>query len=152
MSSKSFSYLVSVFRGSPVNPSTPCFPISTLQKQCQNYVLFGKSLKVCCLENHRKSDAMIREIITAPFSVTFHHFTFNMSYKSYSYLTSLSGRVPLNSLIPIFGNIKLMETTIDLIVDWKSNQNGRKYLFLHPKLFKKFFDFFFLFQIYTQEK
>ena len=45
-----------------------------------------------------------------------------MSYKSFSYLKSLSGHGPVNSSTATFDNVSLTETTIDLIVGWKFNQ------------------------------
>ena len=48
--------------------------------------------------------------------------TFNMSYKSLSFLTALSCHGHVNFSTPTFGNIKLIETGIYLIVDSKFNK------------------------------
>ena len=53
----------------------------------------------------------------------FHLYTFDMSYKSFSYMNSLSRPVPVNPSIPTFRNIHLTETITNLIAAWKFNQN-----------------------------
>ena len=52
----------------------------------------------------------------------FHLYAFGMSYKSFSYLTSLSNRSPVNPSTTTFGNINLTETMTNLIFAWKFNQ------------------------------
>ena len=51
-----------------------------------------------------------------------HIYTFDMSYKSFSYLKSFSYRSPVNPLTPTFNNINLTEATANLIFAWKINQ------------------------------
>ena len=87
---------MSVSRRDPVNPSTLPFPISILQKQRQNYLLFGKSLKNDCN------------------NLYFNPYTFDMSYKSLSYLTSLYRGRQVNPSAPTLGNINLTVTMIKL--------------------------------------
>ena len=99
MSWKLFSYLVSVSRRDPVNPSIPTFPNISLTKKWPIYLLFGKSLKKGCN------------------NLYFHPFTFNMNYKSFSYLTPLSYRGPVIPSTLVFGNISQTKTMIDLIFD-----------------------------------
>ena len=70
--SKLNSYLMSISRRDPVNLSTLPFAMLVLQKQWQIYLLFEKSLKNGC-DN-----------------LYFHPYTFNMSNKLFSCLTSLS--------------------------------------------------------------
>ena len=86
--------------------------MSILQKRWQIYFLFGKSLKKGC--NY----------------LYFHSFTFNMSYKLFSFLMVLHCCVHINSPTPTFGNINLTEKVIDLIVDhlllFLSNWHCRK--------------------------
>ena len=120
MSSKSFSYLVSVSHGSLVNPSTPTFPNIHLTKTMTIYLLFGKSLKKGCNDLY------------------FHPFNFNLSSKTFSYLTSFSCRGWVNPSTPTFGNIDLTEIIIDLHVAWKFNsvKNGWNNVYLHSKPFK----------------
>ena len=61
--------------------------------------ILQKQLKICFfyLENHRKNDRN---------NICFNPYTFNMSYKSFSYLTSLSRREPVNSSTPYLSTMK----------------------------------------------
>ena len=61
----------------------------------------------------------------------FHRYDFNMIYKLFSYLASLS-RKPGKSVTPTFGNINLTETMLNLLVAWKFNQKWRKKFLLSP--------------------
>ena len=99
------SNLASIFCRGPVNPLTPTFPIPILQKQLETYLLFQKSLK----NGFNK--------------LYFYHYTSDMSYESFSYLTLLSRYGPVNPSTPVLGNIDLTETMINLLVAWKFDQN-----------------------------
>ena len=89
-------------RGS-VNPSTPTFPNMNLAKKLRIYLLFRKSLKIGCN------------------NLYIHTYTFDGRWESFSYLTSLSRRGPVNPSTPIFLNINLRETITNLIAAWKFN-------------------------------
>ena len=65
-----------------------------------------------------------------------HSKTYIMGLKRNSYLMSLSRRDLVNPSSPTFANINLTETMTNVIVAWKSNQDGCKNLYLHPKSFK----------------
>ena len=99
----------------PVRP--PTSTLSLFQKQLQIYLLFQKMLK-----NDSKN-------------LYFHLYTFNMIYKSFSYLTSLFCRGPVNASTPIFSNIYLTETT-NLIVVVNSIKNSCQSPFLYTKCLK----------------
>ena len=66
------SYLMSIFRRSPVNPSTRTFPNINLTKTIKNLLGVSKIIENSCNNFY------------------FHLYTIDMSYKSFSYLTSSS--------------------------------------------------------------
>ena len=67
------------------------------------YLLFRKSLKNDCS------------------NIYLHPYTFEMSYKSFSYPTLLSRHGPVNLSTPTFGNINLTEAMSNLLFAWKFN-------------------------------
>ena len=95
---------------------SPLFPVSILQKQRQIYLLFQKSLKNDCS------------------NLYFHLYNFNMSYKFFAYLMSLSRRGPVNQSTPIWQK----QRQIYLLLG-NSVRNGNKNPFLLPKHFQFFF-------------
>ena len=116
------SYLMSIFHRGLVNLSTLTFPISILQKELEIYLLFQKSLKNSC-----------------KISFFFYPYTFDMSYKSFSYLTPFSRRGPVNLLTP-FSAIAIPQRQWqiksllgNLIKNYCDN------LYFHPRLSKFFF-------------
>ena len=52
----------------------------------------------------------------------FNHYTFIMSYKLFSYLTSLSCSKPVNLSTLTFGNTSLAEAMQNLPISWTFNQ------------------------------
>ena len=111
------SFLMSHFRCGLVNPSTPTFSGIDLAKTIRNYLLFRMSLKNGC-NNHY-----------------FYPYTFNMSYKWFPHLTSLSCRGPVDPSTPIFGNINLTEATnVIFLLLGNSIKNNFKNLYLHNPL------------------
>ena len=90
MTFKQNSYLIRISRCDPVNLSTFNFPKPILQKQLTIYLLFKNSLKKGC-----------NNLCLLPY-------TFDMSYKSFSYQTSLSRPGTVNRPTPIIGNINLI--------------------------------------------
>ena len=55
-------------------------------------------------------------------NIYFHRYHFNLSYKPFSSLISLSRRGPLNPSSPTFYNINVTEAMLNLLVVWKFNQ------------------------------
>ena len=111
---------MSISRCGPVNPSTPTFPNINFTKRMTK-MLLQKSLKNGCN------------------NLCFCHYTFNMVYKSFPQLTSLSRRGSVNPSISIFGITNLKEAMANSIAAWKFNQKQLKSLFLHPEAFKFIF-------------
>ena len=105
-SSKSNLYLMSPSRGGPANLSFATFPKSISQKQWQIYFLFWTSLK------------------RGWNNLYLHLYFFDMSCKSFSYLTSLSRRGPVNLSTTTFSNISLTGTITNLVAAWKFNQKS----------------------------
>ena len=94
---------------------TDTFPYVNLTKKMTNLLIVWKITEKDCNDLY------------------FHSCTFNMSYKSFSFLMTLSPRGHVNSSTTTFGNINLTETGIDLIIDSNFNKNGCKNLYLYPK-------------------
>ena len=103
---KSNSYLLSLFCRCPINPSTPFFQISILQKPLQVYLLFQISMKNGCN------------------NFFFHLYTFDERYKSVSYLTSLSRRGPVTATTHTFPNINVTKTIANLPIVWQITEKG----------------------------
>ena len=101
ITSKSNSSLMSISRRGPVNPSTLTFPIINLTKPIKSLLLLRKSLK----NGYNKLYFLL--------------YTFDMNYKPFYCLTSLSLRGPLNPSIPTFSNNNLTEAMRNLTVAWK---------------------------------
>ena len=81
---------------------SPPLPISILPKQLKILLLFQKLPENSCKNLYS------------------HHYTFNKSSKSFSYLTPLSCSGQVNSPNPFSGKINLTETVTNLIAAWKS--------------------------------
>ena len=88
----------------PGNSVNPFFPNIYLTKTIKNYLLFQTFLK------------------NGFNNLYFHPYTFNMIYKSFSYLTSLSRRGPVNPSTSTFGSINLAKTMTNLLAVWKINK------------------------------
>ena len=155
---KPLSFLTSLSRRGPVNPSTQTFGnINLTEAMDVIFLLLGirskttARISICTLNtlklpsnqvhlkpvsrrclatlsNHTFANvnlAKMMAILLIVWKMTekgcndlyFHSCTFNMSCKSFFFLRALSPRGYVNSSTPIFSNINLTETGIDLILD-----------------------------------
>ena len=92
----------------PGNSVNPFLPNIYLTKTIKNYLLFQKFLK------------------NGFNNLYFDPYTFNMIYKSFSYLTSLSRRGPVNPSTSTFGSINLAKTMTNLLVVWKIDKKWQQ--------------------------
>ena len=99
--SKSSSHLTSISRRYPVTLSTHAFSNINPTKGMTNLCIVWKVTEKDCND------------------LNFYSFTFNMSYRSFSFLMAL---FPVNLSTPFFGNLNLAKTVADLTVNWKFNQ------------------------------
>ena len=98
---KSSSHLTSISRRYPVTLSTHAFSNINPTKGMTNLRIVWKVTEKDCND------------------LNFYSFTFNMSYRSFSFLMAL---FPVNLSTPFFGNLNLTKTVADLTVNWKFNQ------------------------------
>ena len=98
---KSSSHLTSISRRYPVTLSTHAFSNINPTKGMTNLRIIWKVTEKDCND------------------LSFYSFTFNMSYRSFSFLMAL---FPVNLSTPFFGNLNLTKTVADLTVNWKFNQ------------------------------
>ena len=106
------SYVMSSSCCGPVNPSTPTFPNINFTKATRNLLFISKITKKWLQESL--------------FPLLFLWYDLEIIFKSFSYLTSLYCRDPVNPSTPAFGNIYIIETTINLIVACKFHQKWLK--------------------------
>ena len=97
-------YPKSVSRRGLVNPLSPTFPNINLTQAIAKLLAVWKITQKW-LQN-----------------LYFYRYNFNISYKSFFYLTSLSRRDPANPSTPTFYKIHLTETMLNLLAAWKFNQ------------------------------
>ena len=102
------SYLASIFRRGPVNPSTPSFPNINLTKTMTNLLIVWKMT-----EKGYNNLYLLTKV-------------FHKSSKSNSYLMPISRRGPVNLSTPTFDNISLTEAMTNLLVVWKFDQRWPK--------------------------
>ena len=88
----------------PAKSVNPNLSNINLIKQKQIYLLLGNTIKNCWKNRYLQPKS------------------FKSTFKTNSYLMSISRRDPLNPSTPIFGNISLIETMTNLVVAWKFNQ------------------------------
>ena len=101
-----------------LNSPNSTFSNINITKTMENLIVVANSLKNGCN------------------NFCFYPFTFNISYKPFSYhfrhFTVVAGK----SVNP---NVNLTKTMTYLIIDWRLSQNGSKNLYLHPKPVKNTF-------------
>ena len=102
--SKSSSHLTSISRRCPVTLSTHAFSNINPIKGMTNLRIVWKVTEKDCND------------------LNFYSFTFNMSYRSFSFLMALFPRGRVNLSTPTFGNMNLTKTVADLTANWKFNQ------------------------------
>ena len=99
--SKSSSHLTSISRRCPVTLSTHAFSNINPTKWMTNLLIVWKVTEKDCND------------------LNFYSFTFNVSYRSFSFLMALFSRGRVNLSTPTFGNMNLTKTVADLTVNWK---------------------------------
>ena len=97
-------YPTSFSRRGLVNPPSPTFPNINLTQAIAKLLAVWKITQKW-LQN-----------------LYFYRYNFNITYKSFFYLTSLSRRDPVNPSTPTFYKTHMTETMLNLLAAWKFNQ------------------------------